>query len=176
MSAPDPVRESTAESAQDVLGAAIGASLSLRLSVDEIAAAGLRALTAAGYAVVQLPPANPLRISAGPYAIPSGEFVALRWFGSTLPVGHARQLVADVLASIDDIEGTEHPAACVRESVTPTDDGGLIVDCTVHGEIGTVPGAPGCGINSIPPGQGEALEQLWTAHLASPAEPTGCER
>lgn len=74
--------------------------------------------------------------------------------------------------SVSDADGNEvwdctkqYNSVCTRESVTPTLDGGLIVDCSVHGEIGEVRAPHGYDMDSIPPDQGETLAKLWDEHL-----------
>ena len=53
---------------------------------------------------------------------------------------------------------------CTRESVTPTEDGRLIVDCSTHGEIGSVAGG---GLDRVAPGEYERVEALWSEHVAA---------
>jgi hypothetical protein len=119
-SAPDPVRESAAQAIAAALGLPTSgrpADWSFWASQDMTIGGLVDALTAAGYrlagpgeVVVRLPESNCLRPSANPYALPLMDRVNVRWSGSTLAVDQARQLVADVLASIDAIELATSPA------------------------------------------------------------------
>jgi hypothetical protein len=59
---------------------------------------------------------------------------------------------------------------CSRESVTPV-EGGFIIDCSVHGEIGTV-SAPGATLNQCAQTDELALiERFWAEHLLVPGHP-----
>jgi hypothetical protein len=51
---------------------------------------------------------------------------------------------------------------CERESVTPTEDGRLIVDCSMHGEVGSVAGG---GLDRVSVGEGARVDALWAAHV-----------
>jgi len=55
------------------------------------------------------------------------------------------------------------------ESLTPTDDGRIIVDCAVHGEIGHISTDDPLTIDRCGKGEGELIEQLWSHHTAQPA-------
>jgi hypothetical protein len=51
---------------------------------------------------------------------------------------------------------------CERESVTPDGDS-LIVDCSVHGEVGSVPAGTGVRQRTS---EYDRVEALWTKHAA----------
>lgn len=63
------------------------------------------------------------------------------------------------------------PAECERDAVTPTDDGVLIVDCTVHGEVARVPTSG--TVDRVVPGDDEfgRVEQAWATHVAEAGTP-----
>lgn len=90
---------------------------------------------------------------------------AARLVGRSVPLWEDASKLAERL-----MERFEVIPKCTLESVTPTGYGGddhslppdtseLIVDCAVHGEIGSVPAGPT---------EGELVDQLFAGHLENP--------
>lgn len=56
---------------------------------------------------------------------------------------------------------------CQRESVTPSDDGTMTIDCSAHGEVAVV--VTGGTIDQVAAGELDAVEAAWADHIATGA-------